>query len=117
MTLHYISRMSPAEASAREQARDRESTAAGYAALAVATAILTGAVSVYRGAPLAVVSVGGGVIVLSGLAAAVLELREARRLRKHAGMLAAYAAPRRSGDSTASRYPPVSSRKTSSCSS
>ncbi len=91
MTLHYINRMSPAEAAAREQARDRETTAAGYAALAVATALLAGAVSVYRGAPLAVVTAGGGVIVLFGLAAAVLEIREARRLRRHADRLARFA--------------------------
>ncbi len=90
MTLRHISRMSPAEASAREQARDHENTAAGYFSIAAVTVAVAGAVSLYRGTPPVFVAAAGGLVLLLGLAAAGLELREARRLRKHADMLAGY---------------------------
>ncbi len=91
MNVHYIRRESAAASLAHERADDRETVGAGYAALGIAGAVVAVIAGAVRGAPPPLLALAGALLLLFGIGAALIEFREARRLRKHARELARYA--------------------------
>lgn len=70
-----------------ERMEDREDMAAFYAALAVVTATTGIVYGIFRGVPPNLLVLFTVCIGLFGTGAAIIELHEARRLRRHARML------------------------------
>ncbi len=91
MNVHYIRRESAAASRAHAQADERENVGAGYALLGISAAVVAVIFGALRGAPPPLMALAGALLILFGIGAAVIEFREARRLRRHARMLARYA--------------------------
>ncbi len=91
MNISYLRHESRAALAANQAAHEHENVAAGIVGITALATALGATAALLRGAPPPAVALGGSLLLALGIAYALVELHEARRLRRHADMLASYA--------------------------